>query len=158
MRKNGGQKFHALLTWRSEGTLEAQFGRELRRRDFVEQDIFAHMLPQKKMVRDITGAGTEIWLDTELWVGGPAFRELDGDARPEPPGNTSRTSKKVVWDFWVTNYNPNFWEYVFGDCEYTRFTNAEGKGLCPSSGAPSVARTKTIEEIWEALPSVYALA
>ena len=59
----------------------------------------------------------------------------------------------MVWDFWPTNYNPNFWEHVFGDCKYTRRTDAMGKGLRPSHGAPSVAGRITDDEIWEALPS-----
>ncbi len=159
MSKDGGQRFHdptlreSLSSWCSESMSEAQFQHELRNaRDFVERNIFGHMLPRNRIVRDITGAGEEVWLNGQLWVGGPAFRELEGDAQPVPPGNTYRNGKKTVWDFWVTDYNPNFWEHVFGDCQYTRYTDAEGKGLCPSSGAASVARSMTEDEIWEALP------
>ncbi len=160
MRKDGGQRFHdptlreSLSSWCSESMSEAQFQHELRNaRDFVEQDIFGHMFPEKKIVRDINGQGEDTLQNTPLWVGGPRFGELLGDARPDPPGNVSRPGKEIVWDFWVTDYNPNFWGLVFGDCPYTRHTDAEGTGLWHSSGAPSVAISMTEDEIWEALPS-----
>lgn len=39
-----------------------------------------------------------------------AWQDLPGDARPDWP-----EPGKIVWDLWLTDYLPNFWEHLFKD-------------------------------------------
>eukprot|EP00974_Lingulodinium_polyedra_P083857 8119406-Lingulodinium_polyedra.AAC.1 len=38
----------------------------------------------------------------------------------------------MVWDLWLTDYNPNLWPHTFGDCP---LTIDGGKELCSSPKA-----------------------
>ena len=46
---------------------------------------------------------------------------------PSDPGIDKFPEKKKIWDFWFTDYNPAFWEHIFGDDPLNT-----GKDLCPS--------------------------
>jgi len=57
---------------------------------------------------------------------------------PDTPGNSKVDGRETTWDFWVTNFNPAFWQQWFWDCPYTSETHAKGakgQGLCPGPGA-----------------------
>eukprot|EP00974_Lingulodinium_polyedra_P123180 11185818-Lingulodinium_polyedra.AAC.1 len=40
-------------------------------------------------------------------------------------------SSSIVWDLWLTDYDPNFWSRAFGECPLTIYG---GKELCSSPG------------------------
>ena len=48
------------------------------------------------------------FLETELWPGGPTFSSFKEDAACDVMNH----SDKVVWDFFYTDYQPNFWSQL----------------------------------------------
>ena len=78
----------------------------------MREEVFDHVgLKDAQIIQDVTGTGRDKLEHTPLWPGGPAWRDLSGDARPNWPVS----DKKMVWDLWLTDYDPNFWEYLFKD-------------------------------------------
>ena len=130
-----GQQYQQIKTtfvqWRGDG-YERVFQAELQNaRKHMRDEVLGHMFTNPRIVEDVTDAGTEKMKRTPLWPGGPSFEDLPGDARPDLPSNDGEhKDRRVVWDLWLTDYNPRFWEHAFGDCPFT-----EGKDLC---SGPSV--------------------
>ena len=160
-------KKYAAVKWQYLSTrkgYEPEFQTELQKMRRHVKELFANMLPEPRIVEDITGKeGAKNLLSTPLWPGGPAWKDLPGNARPDLPTSTDETKNKTrVWDFWLTDYNPAFWQHTFGDCP---LNVAGGKDLCPSpSGAqtakdlcpspggkglcPSPSGAQTVEDLW----------
>ena len=71
-------------------------------------------LANARVVPDITSSGRDAFLGTPLWPGGPQICDLPGDACPDLPSTSNDDPHKTrVWDFWLTDYDPDYWPNVF---------------------------------------------
>ena len=81
-------------------------------------------VPVPRICKDIASKeGKEKFLKTPLWPQGPTWNDLPGMAKPDLP--SEETDR--VWDAWLTDFNPEFWQHLFGDCPLNH-----GKDLCSS--------------------------
>ena len=80
-------------------------------RHWLQNDVFGKIgFPTPRIV---TGDGRAAFLKTELWPGGPSLSQLTGDAVPDLDTIGVLEHKDRVWDFWLTDYDPDFWMHVF---------------------------------------------
>ena len=90
---------------------EAKFQSEWQKLRRHLNALFANMLPETRIIEDVTGKGADQLLSTPLWPGGPAWTDLPGNARADlPTSKVETTSRTTVWDFWLTDYPPGFWQ------------------------------------------------
>ena len=85
-------------------------------RHWLQNDVFGKIgFPTPRIIEDVTGDGRAAFLKTELWPGGPSLSQLTGDAVPDLDtiGVLEHKDRKNVWDFWLTDYDPDFWMHVF---------------------------------------------
>ena len=103
---------HDYLWSRDSKEEERAFQVELAKmRKHMREEVFDHVgLKDARIIQDVTGTGRYKLEHTPLWPGGPAWGDLSGDARPNWPVSDMR-----VWDLWLTDYHPNFWEHLFKD-------------------------------------------
>ena len=87
---------------------------------------FAHILPEARIIEDISGEGQHTFRNTQLWKDGPTWNEIPVFGKPEDPC----TEGTKVWDFWPMEYNPQWNTHLFWDCPLNSI--GKGKGLCPS--------------------------
>ena len=101
-------------------------------RHWLQNDVFGKIgFPTPRIV---TGDGRAAFLKTELWPGGPSLSQLTGDAVPDLDTIGVLEHKDRVWDFWLTDYDPDFWMHVFeGD------TLGEPRGNTSHGGKGKVA-------------------
>ena len=93
------------------------------------------------VVPDITASGTDAFLGTPLWPGGPQVCDLPGDACPDLPSTSNDDRyKQRVWDFWLTDYHLDFWlNMVEGDDKAKEpVKGSKGKKLSPGPAPPGL--------------------
>ena len=98
-------------------------------------------LANARAVPDITSSGMDAFLGTPLWPGGPQICDLPGDACPDLPSTSMDDRyKKRVWDFWLTDFNPDVWPSVFeGDDKAKEpVKGSKGKELSPGPAPPGL--------------------
>ena len=113
------------------------FKKELEKlRRHMKDAVFGHLLEKPRIIEDVTASGQEELLSTPLWPGGPAWKDLPGNVRPDVPSTVhDPKDRKKVRDLWLMDFNPRFWEHMFGDCP---LSTDGGKDLC---SGPRVAET-----------------
>ena len=80
-------------------------------RHWLQNDVFGKIgFPTPRIV---TGDGRAAFLKTELWPGGPSLSQLTGDAVPDLDTIGVLEHKDRVWDFWLTDYDPDFLDARF---------------------------------------------
>ena len=102
-----------ILLWRDVPQFNAMLEKT---RYWLQNDVFGQIgFPTPRIIEDVTGDGTDAFLKTELWPGGPSLSQLTGDAVPDlgTIGVREPLERKNVWDFWLTDYDPDFWMHVF---------------------------------------------
>ena len=77
-------------------------------------------------------------LETQMWPDGPKLKDFWGDARPDFPASDSH--RRVAWDLWLLDYDPDFWPTLFtgqGLPSSAGSSTDKGKGVCPGPSAGS---------------------
>ena len=68
------------------------------------KDLFADMLPEPRVIEDVTGKGAKALRSTPLWPGGPATQAFTGITRVGLPTSAKETRNRAwVWNFWPTD-------------------------------------------------------
>ena len=63
-----------------------------------------------------------------MWVGGPSWHDLPAFTKPLDPGTDDKgVYRNKVWDFWMTDYDPQFHSHIFADCPFNTSSTEEGK-------------------------------
>ena len=86
------------------------------------RERFGHLLPDARVLQDITGHGAAEFRSIQLWPNGPSWDQIPPFAKPEAPGaDNFPAEKKPIWDLWLTDYNSRFHEHIFADCPFNTF-------------------------------------
>ena len=72
-------------------------------------------------------------MDLELWPGGKRFRDYVGDALPDFPRAKVDSSEYIVWDLYLTDYNPDFWPQLFQSRARRAWLAVKGESMAASS-------------------------
>lgn len=122
---------------------EAKFQQQVKQMRAEITRVFSHILPNPRIIEDISGEGAHRFRDTPLWTDGVTWNDTPIFGKPEDPC----TDRTKVWDLWLTDYNPRWHKHLFGDCplnsgkeevkeEEGQGTSSRstgtGKDLCPS--------------------------
>ena len=102
LTSRGDPQFNAMLQQTRCWLQERVFG-----------EIGFHKPRKPRIIEDVTGDGRDEFLHTALWPGGPSLSQLTGDAVPDLDTIGVLEHKDRVWDFWLTDYDPDFWMHVF---------------------------------------------
>ena len=98
---------------------EPNFQKQVSNMRVQVQKVFSHVLPNPRIVNDITGDGKDLFHKMPMWEGGPSWLDLPAFAKPLDPGTDDKgVYRNKVWDFWMTDYDPQFHSHIFADCPF----------------------------------------